>query len=565
MTKDFMNKKASERYLSLIKKSLLNDLYEDLEAILHYILIEIRHGRQPDGETIRRINTMRPDIVQTIRTARDDGSMILWPEADGQSYDPRNLSEQVHTMIGRRRLDHLHHCLDTILADDIPGDLIETGVWRGGATIFMRAHLAAHDITDRTVWVADSFDGLPPPAIQEDIGYDLSKRQQPILAISEDRVRDLFRRYDLLDDAVRFLPGWFKDTLHKAPIGPLALLRLDGDLYESTMDALEALYDKVVPGGFIIIDDYGALPPCRKAVEDFRSERKITQPLERIDWTGMYWRKDGVAAKRPARPPSQPRLQPTSEQTFIRIERPQPAFEDCVFYHTVDLPQGTVHGSWDLRHNVDAYLGGLSFQGKSVLEIGPASGFLSFHMERQGAQVTAIEPTMERLWDFFPLATQDMTGWKEYFQGCITGVRNSFWYLHHQYGSQVRLIEAIPEAIPDDLGDFDIGLLSSVLLHVRSPLSLLESVARRVRDTLIVTDLHDATLPDLPICHLLPRPDIKQIDTWWALSPQFVVNALQCLGFSDCQISFHSQRQDDCDRQVPLFTVVAQRNRGGRQ
>lgn len=561
MESNLKNKSSSNvanRYIEVIKKSLLNDLYMEMEAILHYMLLENRHGREPDATAIRDICAMRPDIVQAVRAARADGSMIVWTEADGQPYDPRNLSEQVHTMIGRKRLDHLHRCLDTILADNIPGDLIETGVWRGGATIFMRAHLAAHEVSDRTVWVADSFDGLPPPSIQEDQGYDLSKWHHPILAVGEDRVRDLFRRYDLLDDKVRFLPGWFKDTLHKAPIRQLALLRLDGDLYESTMDALEALYDKVVPGGFVIVDDYGALPPCRQAVEDFRAERKITQPLERIDWTGVCWRKDGTAVTRTGTPP---RLQPTPGQGFVRVERPQPAFEDCEFYHTVDLPPGTVRGSWDLRQNVDAYLGGISFQGKSVLEVGPASGFLSFHMEKQGAQVTSVEPTMERLWDFFPLATQDMTDWMDYFQDCITRVRNSFWYLHHEYKSQVRLIEAVPEAIPDSVGDFDIGLLSSVLLHVRSPISLLESVARRVRGTMIVTDLHDATLPELPLCHLLPRSDVKQVDTWWALSPHFVINALQCLGFSDCHLSFHSQKQDAGDRQIPMFTVVAHRTR----
>lgn len=295
----------AERYLQIVKRSLCNDLYIELEAILHYLLLCQRHGQQPDGAIIRDIARNRPDIIAQIEGARAEGGEILWPQVDGATYNPRNVSEHVHTMIGRKRLDHLHHCLNLVVTENIPGDLIETGVWRGGATIFMQAHLKAHAITGRTVWVADSFAGLPRPSVAEDIGYDISASHEPILAISEDKVRALFARYDLLDENVRFLKGWFRDTLPTAPIEQLALLRLDGDLYESTMDALLALYDKLSPGGFIIVDDYGALPPCRRAIEDFRTERGITEPLEPIDWTGVFWRKPGApnAPPRPA-PPS---------------------------------------------------------------------------------------------------------------------------------------------------------------------------------------------------------------------------------------------------------------------
>jgi O-methyltransferase len=282
---------ALDRYLALIKKSLLNELYPELEAIVHYILRSRREGVEPVPAAIRDMAGHRPDILDAIAAARADGSMIYWPNPDGSLHDPRNVTEHVHTMIGRKRLDHLHWCLDRVLEDGIAGDLIETGVWRGGSTVFMRAHLAAHGVTDRCVWVADSFAGLPKPSVAEDAGYDISAEKEPILAVSLERVQDLFRRYDLLDDQVRFLKGWFRDTLPTAPIDQLALLRLDGDLYESTMDALSALYDKVARGGFVVVDDYGALPPCRKAVEDFRASRAISAPLEIIDWTGAFWRK----------------------------------------------------------------------------------------------------------------------------------------------------------------------------------------------------------------------------------------------------------------------------------
>ena len=179
----------------------------------------------------------------------------------------------------------------TRLAERVPGDCMECGVWRGGAVIFMRGYLAAHQVTNRTVWVADSFEGIPPPTLEQDSGLDLSKPTHPMLAIDLETVQNLFDRYSLLDGQVRFLKGWFKDTLPSAPIEKLALLRLDGDLYESTRDALNALYHKVVPGGFVIIDDYGCLAPCRRAVDEFREKNKIAEPLTPVDWTAVYWQR----------------------------------------------------------------------------------------------------------------------------------------------------------------------------------------------------------------------------------------------------------------------------------
>jgi len=287
-----MSLAVTERYLGLLKKSLLNELYPELEGILHYILLCQQAGKPIDGAVIRDIARLRPDIMAHLQAVRHEGNLVLWPvEGTEALYDPRHISQHTHTMIGRLRLDHLHHCLDVIRQNNIPGDVIETGVWWGGATVFMRGYWAAHGITDRAVWVADSFAGVPEPSVAEDIGYDLSATKEPALAIDQGRVEALFARYDLLDDQVKFLPGWFRDTLPAAPIERLALIRLDGDLYESTFDALDALYDRLVPGGFLVVDDYGALPPCRRAIDDFRAQRGITAPMEMIDWTGCAWRK----------------------------------------------------------------------------------------------------------------------------------------------------------------------------------------------------------------------------------------------------------------------------------
>ena len=192
-----------------------------------------------------------------------------------------------------KRLTHLQRCVEAVLAEDIPGDLIECGVWRGGACILMRAVLAAHGDEERCVWVADSFQGVPPPdpenySADKGLRLDLAA---PTLAITESVVRENFKRYRLLDNRVRFLPGWFKDTLPGAPIDRIALLRLDGDLYESTIQALDALYPKLSPGGFCIIDDYHAIDACRQAVADYRQKSSISADIVEIDGCGVYWRK----------------------------------------------------------------------------------------------------------------------------------------------------------------------------------------------------------------------------------------------------------------------------------
>jgi O-methyltransferase len=191
-----------------------------------------------------------------------------------------------------QRLTSLQRCVETVLADDIPGDLVECGVWRGGACILMRAVLAAYGDETRCVWVADSFAGVPRP---DSANYKADKGLRldlfaPILAVPETEVRANFQRYGLLDDQVRFLPGWFKDTLPDAPIDRIAVLRLDGDLYESTIQALDALYPRLSPGGFCIIDDY-MIKACRQAVTDYRAKHGISAEIVDIDGNGVLWRK----------------------------------------------------------------------------------------------------------------------------------------------------------------------------------------------------------------------------------------------------------------------------------
>lgn len=261
-------------------KAAVVDRYLDL---MRDVMIG-RLSRDPAQPYLTRpqIEASGPDfVVQPVaydEATRDNG--LDWPLT-------------AFSMIGTKRMDNLRRLCKAAIADGVAGDFVETGVWRGGACIFMRAILEVHGCTDRKVWVCDSFEGLPPPDAGEfpaDEGLNLNEYDG--LSISLEAVQDNFRSFGFLDGQVEFVKGWFKDTLHLAPIERIAVLRLDGDLYQSTIEALEALYPKVSPGGYVIVDDYGAFEACRKAVHDYLGSigaGDIT--LEDIDGIGAWFKK----------------------------------------------------------------------------------------------------------------------------------------------------------------------------------------------------------------------------------------------------------------------------------
>jgi O-methyltransferase len=206
----------------------------------------------------------------------------------------------VMTMVGAKRIQNVVDCVADVVANGVPGDLIETGVWRGGTSIVMRGTLNALGGGDRAVYVADSFAGLPPPdpdRYPADRGSDLHEYQE--LAVELEEVKRGFQRYGLLDDRVHFVKGFFRDTLPALQGHPWSLCRLDGDLYESTMDALTSLYPSLSPGGWIIVDDYFAVPGCQQAVTDYRDENDLSEPIVTIDWGGVCWKKGDLQGQPP--------------------------------------------------------------------------------------------------------------------------------------------------------------------------------------------------------------------------------------------------------------------------
>jgi hypothetical protein len=267
-----MNDKLPQQYLELLKKSLTFTLWSPEPGIPMDIL--------------RGLNKCLKYFTMSLTYG--SGNLTQEHREEGRPY----FSVYADTMIGIKRLNNLQCCVEGVLEKNVSGDFIETGVWRGGACIFMRGILEAHGSKDRKVYVADSFQGLPEP---DDEKYIADKgttfHKNPLLAVSINQVKRNFERYGLLDEQVVFLQGWFKDTLPVAPIDKLAILRLDGDMYSSTIEALEALYPKLSIGGFCIVDDYGALPACKLAVDDYRHRNHISEKIKGIDWTGIYWEK----------------------------------------------------------------------------------------------------------------------------------------------------------------------------------------------------------------------------------------------------------------------------------
>lgn len=269
---------ASDLYLDLLKRCLTRLIFAEedyVEVVLDRPGWQRWPGRAVEAVTqkvgVRLIHAEPPSTADRL-IGRD------WPQHG-------------ETMVGLARLDNIQMCVEQVLADDVPGDLIETGVWRGGASIFMRGILAAHGIADRRVWLADSFAGLPPPDVTlHPADEGLTFHESDTLAVGVDEVKANFERYGLLDDQVRFLPGWFSETLPEAPVEQLAVLRLDGDMYGSTIDALEPLYPKLSVGGYVIVDDYH-IDPCRKAVEDYRAAHGIDDEIVMIDRNAAYWRR----------------------------------------------------------------------------------------------------------------------------------------------------------------------------------------------------------------------------------------------------------------------------------
>lgn len=320
-TQASQNESLEQRFLELSEKMAagFQAQHESFTAIRHQLSsppVSAEEYALAQSKLLGKLTMLATDIATIKKTAGNgtpggsatryldllENSLtgLLWNDAPmdpwSKSFDPevraigRDWPTSALTMIGSARLRNFRTLIERAISEKVPGDILEAGVWRGGACILARAVLAVHDVEDRRVWVADSFEGLPAPdpKYPSDTGDAHSTFTQ--LQVSLEEVQDNFRKYGLLDKQVGFLKGWFKDTLTKAPIHALSVLRLDGDMYGSTIETLEALYSKVSTGGYIIIDDY-ILKGCRDAVHDFRRTASINDEIHDVDGAAVYWKK----------------------------------------------------------------------------------------------------------------------------------------------------------------------------------------------------------------------------------------------------------------------------------
>jgi O-methyltransferase len=315
----------------------------------------------------------------TTSVARTIGGDVMSRELSGDqlSFRSAGLDWPLHglTMVGLARLDDLQRCVEAVVGDGVPGDVIETGSWRGGASMLMRAALDSLGQRERMVWVADSFQGFPEVDRDLASGYDLEADLAgcDFLAVPLADVQASFARFGL-KEGVTFVPGFFQDTLPTLPARRWAIARLDGDSYDATRLSLDTLYPNLARGGYLIVDDYLPLDQCREAVDDFRREHGITEPIEHVDWSCVRWRRESEPAELPvaatAATPAAPAAGPASASPRAVAREPHqrvPAVEEMALRHEVselraqlDAAQREIHAlrshplraarAWGSRH-----------------------------------------------------------------------------------------------------------------------------------------------------------------------------------------------------------------------
>jgi hypothetical protein len=282
----------ARRYLHLLRNTLMNTHYRP-DPRSEFSETELQLARQ----AIERVQLKFGQLAEQNGIPQSKEIQIVLNSATPQmvctTIDGNR--SQGHTLLEASSLDNVESCARQLIGRKIPGDFMECGVFRGGTAIYMRGILEALGEKQRRVWLADSFEGLPEPdplVSPLDAIFHEYIKLIGCFKVSQDAVRDNFMLYGLLDQQVVFLPGWFRDTLPTAPIEQLALLRIDADYYESTVDVLETLYPKVSLGGMIIIDDYGMLPlGARRAVNEYRAAHDIKSPLLAVNGRVVYWEK----------------------------------------------------------------------------------------------------------------------------------------------------------------------------------------------------------------------------------------------------------------------------------
>ena len=260
---------------------------------------------------------------------------------------------------------------------------------------------------------------------------------------------------------------------------------------------------------------------------------------------------------------------------FAKLPLDNISLEDCMFYHVMDIPglSEPTKGEWDLRKGVDEYLGHLNFKNRTVLELGPASGYITFHIEKLGAKVTSIDlPIKKDLWINIRRVKDN---WQEELNALIKKIamtQKAYWYAHKAFNSKAKLILSHVNDLPEEIGIYDISLMCSVILHLQNPFLGIQNMFRHTKEKAIITELGGYTriksfrntIRNLIRRIMRPPPSMTFIPDegrtpfkWWYLSPEVIVNMANILGFEKNTITYHKQKADG--RNTWFFTVVCER------
>lgn len=238
---------------------------------------------------------------------------------------------------------------------------------------------------------------------------------------------------------------------------------------------------------------------------------------------------------------------------------------DGKFYHSMDLPGiGEVVGEWDLRGKVDSYLGNEDFQGRSVLDVGTGSGFLTFEIEKRGAaSVVSVEADSVRRIQLLPFLSHpiisDYEGWVQIGEAWLNMQKASYWIAHRAFGSKALAYYGDVYDLPAALGKFDTVVVAQILVHLRDPIAALTSMASRCKDTLIIVEgmINDPK----PMAEYLPIDAISPASIWWKYSEGLYAQVLKLLGFEIVKRTVDGYRCVVHNTDVAVTTLVCKRAR----
>jgi SAM-dependent methyltransferase len=241
--------------------------------------------------------------------------------------------------------------------------------------------------------------------------------------------------------------------------------------------------------------------------------------------------------------------------------------DDCHWYHLSVLRNGEViPGAWDLRGGEDTYLGGVALAGKRILELGPASGYLTFHMEREGAEVVGLDAGWDVSIDLLPRPGVDTTSLRMGYMQFIGAVQNSWWYVHRDLGSTAKVVYGDIYRLPADLGMFDVSLFGAILLHLRDPFSAIAQAALRTTERIVVTDLvQDPALDQNDNVLRFAPMGMEHLTNWWSITPGAVCRMLSHVGFGQTTVTYHTQKHHlghdlaAAPVDMSMFTVIGER------